>query len=93
MYQKVIVGQITGRHTRPTGVQVAKSRVGAGRKIGRTDEGQTLAATHIRAGYLLTKQLVIILRTLKHAVTHMVSMKTHFGTSTTVVACTGVVVT
>ena len=40
--------------------------------------------THIRTGWFFTQQLVIILRTLEHAVTDVVSMQTHFGPSTAI---------
>lgn len=93
MYQEVVAGQINGQHARSAGIQVAKSRVGAGRKISSADEGKTLAVTHFRTYQLLTQQLVVTPRTLKHSVTYMVSMETHLGATTTVVAGTCVAIT
>ena len=84
MYQQEVIRQVTGCHTRTTGVQVAKIRVGAGGEFNSADKGQTLTVTHIRTGRFFTQQLVVVLRTLELAVTHVVWTQTYTGPSTAV---------
>ena len=92
MYQHSVVDEIFRLHSRLLGVQVAKVRVTVRRKCTRTNKGVSETGA-VSWTSNVAQELVVVLRTLEHAIAQVLPMDADRGVATAVETRTCIAVT